>query len=434
MVGRDRRGYKTRVNVRVVRRSLWLLGFGCLWLPVFDDPPLETGAYVQDVSMERAVVMMVTGSVQTLRLTVAEASGKPLVLPAVRSEGRRHVFEVEGLQAGSEYDYSITDESGAVLQQGSFTTAPDRDAALVRFAVLGDSGRVPWWVWLQRSALFHLPARWQWFAPVSMPSRIGARIAAARPDFVLHVGDIVYPRGMQGHYSAGFFRPFAEVLRHSPFYATLGNHDVVDDEGRQALANFHFPKGDVTGDERCYSFARGPVRVIVLDCNFSRAGDMMHAQHPALLHLRHELLTRSEPWVVVASHFPIFSASRQRDRADLLQYVLPLLREHCVDLYLCGHDHAYQRFGDPADDDTIQVVTGGGGKSLYAVQMHPRVRVATSQYHWCSVTVDGRKLVLRARSVDGELLDTLELRQSPDSARTARMRELNPARAARIGG
>ena len=33
-----------------------MLGFGCLWLPVCDDPPLQTSAYLQDVTTDSAVV------------------------------------------------------------------------------------------------------------------------------------------------------------------------------------------------------------------------------------------------------------------------------------------------------------------------------------------------------------------------------------------
>ena len=36
-------------------------------------------------------------------------------------------------------------------------------------------------------------------------------IAKADGDFVLHLGDIVYPRGRHEHYSAGFFRPLCHL-------------------------------------------------------------------------------------------------------------------------------------------------------------------------------------------------------------------------------
>ncbi len=53
---------------------------------------------------------------------------------------RRHVFELDGLKADSRYGFSVLDEAGAELDRGSFRSAPDRDDAEVKFAVVGDSG------------------------------------------------------------------------------------------------------------------------------------------------------------------------------------------------------------------------------------------------------------------------------------------------------
>lgn len=410
----------------------WLIGFGCLWLPVFDDPPLRTGAYVQNVTTESATVAMVTAAPCQISVRVVSADGRLVGEFGEPVAKRRHAITVTGLVAGSEYAYTV---AGAGQQAaGRIRTPPpaDGDRAQVRFAALGDSGAVPWWVWLQRNALFHFPAQWQWLPVQERVAAIGGRIAAAKPDFVLHLGDIIYPYGRSAHYSAGLFRPFAEVMATAPLYATLGNHDLIDDAGRQALAHLHLPANDITGDERCHSFAWGGVRVFVVDFNLVGGRDFIPADHPSLVWLRLELGRHAEPWFVVASHFPIRSVSRQKDRPDLLEYALPLLVEHGVDLYMAGHDHTYQRFGgDGSVDDLPMVVSGGGGKSLYEVIPGTRAVVAQSAYHWCHVEVEGARLRLRARGLDGGVLDTLELHKAAGE-RLERIRGRNPARAARI--
>ena len=86
---------------RLVRRGLWLLGIGCLLLPLFDDPPLQTGAYLQDVTQDSAVVAMVTAAPAERSLAVRDADGNEVSVagsftdwepvPMARSEG---VWEV----------------------------------------------------------------------------------------------------------------------------------------------------------------------------------------------------------------------------------------------------------------------------------------------------------------------------------------------------
>jgi hypothetical protein len=418
------------VTARRWRACLWLLGSACLLLPVFPPPPLQSGAYVQDVTTTTAVVAMITAAPATRSLRVVDAAGAVQQVAAAGAPARRHAFAVTGLRPDTAHEFEVLDGSGSAVDRGSFHTAPADDATPVHFAVIGDSGGLPWWIWLQRSPLIHLPACRGWLPPAATVAAAGRRIAAARPRFVLHVGDVVYPWGQQQHYGPGFFLPFAEALRHAPFYVALGNHDVLDDEGRQALATFHLPRGELTGDERCYTFACGSVRVFVVDFNWGIAEDRVAAGHPSLEFLRRELPRHGEPWFVVASHYPMRSASRQRDRGDLLLEVLPLLQQHGVDLYLSGHDHTYQRVAP--EDGVVMVVSGGGGKSLYELHQHERVRVAQSQYHWCSVEAQAGRLTLRALAFDGALLDTVELAQPAQGERFERIRAANPQRASRI--
>jgi len=418
------------VNVRALRIGCLLLGVGALFLPLLDDPPLQSGACVSDVRVDRAIVAMVTQAAVELRIEVFGDDGK--LLPGAAAEGarRRHEFAVRGLQAGQRYTFRVYDDKGALRDQGSFRTPPADDLAPVRFATLGDSGDQPWWVWLQNTPLLYWPARLQWLPASANVSGIGAEIAAAEPQFVLHLGDIVYPYGKAAHWSTGFYRPFAQSLRTAPWYALLGNHDIKDDDGRQALANLVLPRDSGTGDGRCYSYSWGSVRVIALDLNVADS-DHVDGAHPAVTFLRRELERAEEPWLVVASHFPIRSESRQGNRGDLMLELSPLLHDHGVDLYCSGHDHTYQRFD--GHGEVAMVVSGGGGKSLYEFEHRPgEIKAAAkhSRYHWCQVDIAGVKLHLEAHALGGELLDTLELVH--DEAWQRGVPKLNAVRAERI--
>jgi hypothetical protein len=428
---RPAKGYKAQVNARLVRRFLWVAGFGCLWLPVLDDPPLSTGAYVQDVTQVAATVAMITAQPAQLSCVALDREGKVVGEVVGPPERRRHALRITGLHAGTDYRYAVS-RNGTKVAEGHIRTAPADDRAPVRFAFLGDSGGLPWWVWLQTSPALNLPARWGWMGTSYEVTAIGERIAAFAPDFVMHLGDIVYPWGRNAQYSAGFFRPFAAAMSNAPFYAVLGNHDLMDAAGLQALANLRLPKGSLTGDSRCYSFSWGAVRVIALDCDPDHGGGRYEPGHPAYEFLQAQLATCAEPWILVVSHFPIRSASRARNNPELMKSMLPVLQENQVSLYLSGHDHCYQRFGPAADGSGVPlIVSGGGGKSLYEVRPDKAAAVLQSQYHWCSAEASGDQLLVRAHAVDGSLLDAVALQLPVGSALEA-LRSVNPARAARI--
>ena len=422
-----------KTRTKWARRGLWLAGFGCLWLNVVDDPPLYTEPYVQNVTTDAATIAQIRSAAGPQVFTVFAEGSDQVVGRRESPSQRRHAVRFEGLAAGQRYRYEV--EADGEVARGSFRTAPVDDAATVRFAFCGDSGDQPWWVWLQRTPLLHLPARWRWFPTKDAVTRVGAAMAAYEPDFALHLGDVVYPKGLHAHYSSGFFRPFAALLRDAPVFAVLGNHDVMNAAGVQILANFDLPTNALTGDERNYSFAWGPVRVIALDCNTFFTDDHFTPGHPTHSFLLQELERVTEPWVVVASHFPMRSASRQGDNPELLVNLLPALEEWQVTLYLSGHDHCYQRFGPSEKLPVPLVVSGGGGKRLYDITDNPRARreaqVLEKAHHWCGVEVEGDTLRWTATSIDGEVLDDVTMRL-PEGGELARLRARSPQRAARI--
>ena len=240
---------------RWLRRGVLAAAFGALWLNVADDPPLRTAAYVMDVAPTAATVGLITAAPAASELTVRDEAGAVVATASVPGPQRRHQLRVAGLQPGRRYVYDVA--SGGERYAGVLRTPAGTPDEPVRFAVLGDSGGQPWWVWLQRTPLWHWPARLGWFADAGPVTQMGKALAAWQPDFVVHLGDVIYPKGQQAHYMSGFFRPFAPVLRDAPFYAALGNHDVMDAGGRQLLANLRTDEQIAATGGRNLSVARG---------------------------------------------------------------------------------------------------------------------------------------------------------------------------------
>jgi hypothetical protein len=417
------------VKARWIRRALWVAGFACLWINAWDDPPLQTDGYVLAVGTHAATIGLVTAGRVPATATLRDPAGAEVGTRSDDRARRRHAFEFDELRPGTRYDYTLA--AGGREWSGSVHTAPVQDRAPVRFAFLGDSGAQPWWTWMQQTPLWHWPARLGWLPARREVTAVGAGVAAFAPDFVLHVGDVVYPWGRHSHYRTGFFRPFAEVLRRAPVVAVLGNHDMLDGRGQPLIANLRSPMAAAAGEVRNVSFAWGPVRVIALDCNSDFSGERYEPGHPAQAFLERELARCSEPWIVVASHFPMRSASRFRNRAELRLAMLPELIEHGVDVYLSGHDHCYQRFGEPGGEEPVLVVSGGGGKDLYEVRPDRAAARLVSAFHWCEAVAEGPVLRVRARGLDGAVLDEFAVPLAA-GARLEALARRNPERAQRI--
>lgn len=414
---------------RWLRRGLWLAAFGCLWINVCDDPPLRTDAYVLDATPNEAVVGLITAAPATSEMTVRDAAGAVVATAREAAPVRRHQLRAKGLQPASDYVYEV--RSGADRHAGVLRTPSAAPDAALRFAVLGDSGDQSRWVKLQRTPLWHWPARLGWLPDHGTVTAVGAELASWRPDFVLHLGDVIYPNGQYAHYMSGFFRPFAAVLRDAPVYAVLGNHDVMDASGRQLLGALRTREALARDGGRNFAVVRGPARILIVDCNDSYGGRRYEAGHPTHDFLQAELAAASEPWLVVASHFPMRSASRQRDRADLLLALMPQLVEHGVGLYLSGHDHCYQRFGESGGEEPVLVVSGGGGKDLYEVRPDARAQVLDPAFHWCAVEIAQGRMRVQARELGGRQIDAFEVKL-PAGQTLARIARRNPTRAQRI--
>jgi 3',5'-cyclic AMP phosphodiesterase CpdA len=138
------------------------------------------------------------------------------------------------------------------------------------------------------------------------------------------------------------------VLRTSPLYTTIGNHDYHDSVGNY-LKTFTLPAeaeggGTESGTEQYYSFDYANVHVVVL-CSEIEDKKGIRLQNEWL---RRDLEKNSQDWLIACMHQPFHSGgyhasdeeeSAQRRRSDWLT----LLEAHGVDLVLQGHNHDYER-------------------------------------------------------------------------------------------
>ena len=217
--------------------------------------------------------------------------------------------------------------------------------------------------------------------------------------FVLMAGDNIYSYGEISLAKARFEDPYAPLLsKDVKFYAVLGNHDIV--KSNNGLDQINYQPFNMS--DRYYSFTKGDinegmVEFFALDTNRNAPWDAQ------LAWLEQQLAQSTAPWKIVYGHHPLYSSGRHGSNPELTAKLAPIFAKHKVPLYLCGHDHGYER-SIPLDG-TIYIVNGGGGAPLYKFGRSPQTAFVSSQFSFMTFDVYQDKIITKAIATDGKVFD-----------------------------
>ncbi len=289
----------------------------------------------------------------------ATAGGEPKEAPVVIREVEQHYLryraELAGLPFDSEIAYRV--RLGATLvREGAFRTRASATKP-IRFVAVGDLASAR-------------PEQ----------NAIAFQIAKQKPEFLLALGDIVYPGGRTNQYMHHYWTTYNDVATPSetagaplmasvPFYPIIGNHDADSSklpDYPDAFAAFYFfsvPKNGPSpavcatplgsdaqvaqafrtraGAEypalNAFSFDCGPAHFVSIDSN--------RYVTPATLAswLEKDLTASKQPWKFVCFHAPAFHSSPQHGTEQKMRLLEPVFEKCGVDVVFAGHVHNYQR-------------------------------------------------------------------------------------------
>ena len=189
-----------------------------------------------------------------------------------------------------------------------------------------------------------------------------ARVAARlRSRFVLTTGDNFYDDGVasvdDSHWQWSFEDVYTAASLQTAWYVALGNHDYRGDVQAQIAYGHQSPRWRLPAPYYAMEKAideTTKAQFIFLDTSpflrryqpgGSESIEGMGGQNPItqLEWLRTALAASSAAWKVVIGHHPIYSGSPFHGGTPELQHlVLPILLEHAVQAYFCGHEHDLQ--------------------------------------------------------------------------------------------
>jgi hypothetical protein len=184
-----------------------------------------------------------------------------------------------------------------------------------------------------------------------------------QPDFIITLGDNNYPSGTANHVDEAvgqFFHAFiypykgsyGEAADLNRFFPSLGNHDLLSENGKPYYDYFTLP-----GNERYYDFTWGPVHLFALD-DIESEPDGVGALSIQALWLKGKLAESTSAWNIVYMHYAPYS-SGTHGSTDWARWPYA---EWGADAVLAGHDHTYERL---EEDGLTYFINGLGGAERY---------------------------------------------------------------------
>ncbi len=248
-----------------------------------------------------------------------------------------HIIDLTGLAPNTTYFYSVGSAFDTLAGDATttFSTPPVvGTAADTRVWVLGDAGTASANQTAVRDAFY----TWT-----------GSRT----PNMVLQLGDNAYNSGLDSEFQAGMFNIYGTMLKKSPFWSCLGNHETnqatsfVDTYPYFSI--YTFPTngecgGVASGTEHYYSWNYGNIHFISLD-------SMTASRSPTgamATWLTNDLASTTAIWIVCIFHHPPYTkgshnSDTETELIEMRQNILPILEAGGVDLVLSGHSHCYER-------------------------------------------------------------------------------------------
>jgi len=398
------------------RRRFLADSLRALSLPLFLRTSARASAlarhpYIQNTGIDRATIIWTTrensaGEVVYSKDSALWRSRAAVTRPHTFEETEstspcyRHQVELTGLEPNTRYFYRVQqDGSDLAPNEGlSFQTA---GSGAFSFLVMGDSGMGS-----------------------AEQSFLAKRLAQETCSFVVHTGDLVYPRGSFDGYEEHYFRIHRDLMKQRAFFPCPGNHEYMTAEALPYLAVHATPESGVPAADngRYYSFDWSNAHFISIDSNTPLV-EAATGKGQMISWLEADLAGTRKFWKIVYFHHPPFPTGRHRDdplSALARDHLVPIFERHGVQVVLNGHEHNYQRShpirgGDVASDSsgTIYVTTGGGGANLYEAPANKLMAVAKAEHHYLRIRVDGHKMEVQAVGLDGREIDDFSLRPTP---------------------
>ncbi|XP_065857363.1 purple acid phosphatase 3-like [Euphorbia lathyris] len=202
-------------------------------------------------------------------------------------------------------------------------------------------------------------------------------------DFIISTGDNFYDNGLVGVNDPAFSESFTNVYTapslQKQWYSVLGNHDyrgnveaqlnpILTQKDSRWLCMRSF---QVNAEIVDFFFVDTTPFVLHYFINpeghtYNWKGVTPRKSYIANLLKDVDLALRSSSakWKIVVGHHAILSAGHHGVTPELVRHLVPILKEHNVDVYINGHDHCLEHIS--SSDSKIHFLTSGAGSKAWS--------------------------------------------------------------------
>ena len=333
-----------------------------LFVPQETEPePFRIAPFLQNVTKTRITICWRTA--KRSKGVVRYGKTEELKNRKEGPEGTRHEIRIHDLSPGTLYYYKVGS------WKGRFRTAPGNQDSF-SFVLFGD-GRTGHKTY----------------------GKVVRQIAKLNPDIVVHSGDLVENGRILSQWK-NFFELSDPLLRNTPFFPALGNHE------RNSKHYFDFFA--LPGKERYYSFDYGPAHFVVLDSNGKYKSD-----DTFLKWLKRDLAATRKPFTFAVYHHPAvtctFTELRRFSAAQMYSIWGKILEQGRVSFALQGHNHNYQH----AEKNGVTYITSGGaGAPLYPLgKKIPELKNGRVVHHFLHFQVTNDRVTVKVIDIEGNVID-----------------------------
>lgn len=120
------------------------------------------------------------------------------------------------------------------------------------------------------------------------------------------------------------------------------------------------------------------------------------------------LTVEKEKWVVVLGHHPVYAQTSKKisERTDIQNRLLPVLKKHNVDYYICGHIHNFQHIR--IKNDKTEYVVNSSASQSRKVKRIPQTVFCNPESGFAVLSARKDTLNLYFLNKDGKILYTIK--------------------------